>query len=27
MQSRSIRRSGQPTCAIAFLNASCWSGP
>ena len=22
MQSRSIRRSGQPTCAIAFLNAS-----
>ena len=27
MQCRSIRRSGQPTCAIAFLNASCWSGP
>src|SRR5258707_9517960 len=27
MQSRSIRRSGQPTCAKAFLNARCWSGP
>ena len=26
-QSRSIRRSGQPTCAKAFLNARCWSGP
>ena len=27
MQSRSIRRSGQPTCAIALSNASFWSGP
>jgi hypothetical protein len=27
MQSRSIRRSGQPTSAIALLNASFWSGP
>jgi transposase len=24
MQSRSIQRSGQPTCAIAFLNARVW---
>src|SRR5260370_19024922 len=27
MQSRSIRPAGQPTCAKAFLNARCWSGP
>ena len=28
MQSRSIRRSGQPTCAIALLSNACfWSGP
>jgi len=27
MQSRSIRRSGQPTCAIALSNASYWPGP
>src|SRR6185312_12109094 len=27
MQSRSIRRSGQPVCAIALSNASFWSGP
>ena len=28
MQSRSIRRSGQPTCPIALLSNACfWSGP
>src|SRR5664279_2426227 len=27
MQSRSIRRSGQPTCAIALSNARVWTGP
>ena len=27
MQSRSIRRSGQPTSATALSNASFWSGP